>query len=95
MAKLSAMSAFATTYGVDCRRLSRGNHACGVIRARRRAGPNIAKPNRHRRSSSAKVCAHVKLVAFPAGFSCERREGHIAWSFWHSRAVRTVRFCDD
>jgi hypothetical protein len=54
----------------------------------------LQKVNQHRRSSSAKVCTHVELVAFPAGFSCERREGVIACSFWHSRAVRTVRFCD-
>src|SRR5664279_667279 len=91
-ARLSKMSAFATSCGVDCRRLLRGNHACGVLRAWRRAGPNIAKPNRHRRCSSAKVCVHGNLVAFPAGFFCERR---FACSFWHSRAVRNVRFCDD
>jgi hypothetical protein len=55
----------------------------------------LQKPNRYRRCSSAKVCVHVKLVAFPAIFSCERREGVFACSFWHSRAVRAVRFCDD
>jgi hypothetical protein len=55
----------------------------------------LQKLKPHRRTSSAKVCTHVELVVFSAGFTRERREGVTACSFWHSRAVRTVRFCDD